>query len=336
MNDPRSHLMQLINAFEASRAVHVAAALDLAGALRNGPAKAEALAARTGAHPDALQRLMRSLAALGILKYVADDTFALAPAGEFLRRDIIGTCAPMAELFARTSVWQAWGDLAHSAQTGAIAYDHVHGCSIWDYRIKHPQEGEVFDRAMASGTTRFAQAVLDVCDFARFDHVVDVGGGDGVFLARILERHRHVKGTLFDQPEVIARAQPPQPAGIYEGRYNAISGNFFDSVPQGGDAYLLKWIMHDWSDSAAVDILRTCRRALKPDGRLLVCEYIIGPEFASPEGELMDLTMMVMNGGRERTRDEFAALFAAAGFRLLSITRTSTPLCVIEGEIAPG
>jgi SAM-dependent methyltransferase len=216
-------------------------------------------------------------------------------------------------------------------RTGTTAFDHVHGADVWEYRASHPEEGEVFDRAMAARTEEFADAVLGACDFGRFAHVVDVGGGDGTLLAKILAAHPRARGTLFDQPQTAARAQSALASLGLSTRCQAVGGNFFESVPEGGDAYLLKWVLHDWDDSASVDILRTCRRAIKPGGTLIVFERVIGPPNAASEGKFVDLNMLVMNGGRERTRDEFAALFGRAGFRLNSVTPTPTPLCVIEG-----
>lgn len=330
---PRTELVRLINGFQASQAIHVAATLGLADRLRDGPASAAEIARAAGAHPDALHRLMRVLAGIGVIQSAGADRFALTAMGELLRQDASGTCAPMAELFGRPNVWQAWGDLLHTVQTGATAFDHIHGCSVWEYRSRYPEEAGIFDRAMASGTERFAQAVLDVSDFGRFEHVVDVGGGDGIFLAKILERHPAVRGTLFDQPHVIARSG--QPAPTFADRFQCIGGDFFRSVPEGADAYLLKWILHDWSDTASIDILRSCRRAMKRHGRLLVAEYVLDAGNA-PDSAFMDLTMMVMNGGRERTREEFSSIFAAAGFRLTSVTATATPLCLLEGAIEGG
>ncbi len=333
MTDARAELLRLINGFQASQAIHVAATLGLADILQRGPARSADLADLTGAHPDALRRLVRVLASIGLIEETSDQRLVLTPTGQFLRSDVSGTCAPMAELIGRPNFWQAWGDLLHTVKTGEIAFDHVHGSNVWDYRSRHPDEARAFDRAMASGTERFAEAVIDVCDFGCFEHIVDVGGGDGMFLAKILASHPHVRGTLFDQPHVIARVVASQPAEAFNGRYCAVGGNFFNGVPEGGDAYLLKWILHDWGDAASVNILRSCRRAMKRAGRLLVAEYVLGSSDASPEGEFMDLMMLVMNGGRERTRDEFAAIFAAAGFRLTSITPTATPLSVIEAVL---
>lgn len=330
MINARTELVRLINGFQASQAIYVAATLGLADQLRDGAASVAEMARSTGAHPDALYRLVRVLAAIGVVESVGTDRFALTAMGDFLRRDASGTCAPMAELFGRPNIWQAWGDLLHTVQTGDTAFDHVHGCSVWDYRSRHPDEAGIFDRAMASGTERFAQAVLDAYDFSRFEHVVDVGGGDGMFLSKILERHTAVRGTLFDQPHVIARAE--QSAALLANRCSCVGGDFFNSVPEGGDAYLLKWILHDWSDTASVEILKSCRRAMKRESRLLVAEYVLDTE-ASSDGALMDLTMMVMNGGRERTREEFSSIFAAAGFQLVLVRRTATPVCLLEGTI---
>jgi len=212
----------------------------------------------------------------------------------------------------------------------------MHGSTVWEYRARHPEETRAFDRAMAAGTERYAEAVLDTCDFSRFDHVVDVGGGDGIFLAKILARHPRVRGTLFDQPHVVGGAAAARLSGECAGRWQAIGGDFLAGVPGGGDAYLLKWVLHNWSDTAAVEILRSCRQAMRPGGRVLIVEHVIGPPNASPDGKFMDVTMMVMNGGRDRTRAEFASLLVAAGFRLVAVTPTSTPLSVIEGAIDDG
>jgi hypothetical protein len=176
-----------------------------------------------------------------------------------------------------------------------------------------------------------AAAVAAVCDFDRFASVVDVGGGDGTFLARIVTAHPRIHATLLDQPHVIARAAASFESLGLSSRCRAVGGNFFVSVPEGGDAYLLKSILHDWDDKASADILRICRQAMKPTSRLLVVEHVIGPPNTGPEGKFADLHMLVINGGRERTRDEFAALFDQAGFHLVSVTPTATPLSVIEG-----
>jgi hypothetical protein len=203
-----------------------------------------------------------------------------------------------------------------AARIPTRCFNHVHGADV--------------DRAMAAHTDRFAAAVAEVCDFDRFVKLVDVGGGDGTFLARVLAAHPRIRATLFDQPHVIERAAASFESLGLSSRCQAVGGNFFVSVPEGGDAYLLKSILHDWDDKASIDILLICRKVMGPTSRLLVVERVIGPPNTGPEGKFVDLHMLVVTGGRERTRDEFPALFGQSGFRLLSVTPTSNPLSVIE------
>ena len=330
-HDVSTHLSKLLMGFRVSQAIHVAAALGLADLLASGPKASGELAEATDTHPLALYRLMRALASAGIFRERDDRLFELTPVGEFLRSGVAGTHAPMAQLVGRPSYWQAWGNLLHAVRSGETAFNHVHGADVWEYRASHAQEGELFDRAMAAHTEQFAEAALAACDFSRFAHVVDVGGGDGTFLAKILAAHPRAQGTLFEQPQTVARAESSLVLLGLSARCRTVGGNFFVDVPQGGDAYLLKWILHDWDDRASVDILCACRRAMKPRAALIVFERFIGSPNTASDDTFVDLNMLVMNGGRERTRDEFAALFGQSGFRLVSVTPTSTPLSVIEG-----
>jgi hypothetical protein len=332
-NEARADLLHLINGFQASQAIHVAATLKLADLLGSGAKTTADIAGSTKTHPVSLYRLMRALAAIGVFHEDEEHRFALTAVGEFLRSDVSGTHAPMAELVGRPYFRQAWGDLIHTVRTGVTAFDHAHGKNVWEYRTERPDEERIFDRSMATATERFAEAVLDACDFGRFQHIVDVGGGDGMFLAKILAAHPRIHGTLFDQPHVITRAAASMDSLGFSGRCQGLGGNFFVNLPEGADAYLLKWILHDWDDKASIDILRSCRRAMKPASKLFIVEHVIGPPNTSREAKFMDLSMMVLTGGRERTRDEFAVLLADAGFRLLSVTPTVTPLSVIEGAL---
>jgi O-methyltransferase domain/Dimerisation domain len=329
--DVSADLSKLLMGFRVSQAIHVAAVLGLADLLASGGRASDELAAATKTHPLALYRLMRALASAGIFRERDHRSFELTAIGELLRSDVVGTQTPMAQLVGRPSYWQAWGDLLHAVRSGETAFNHVHGADVWEYRASHAQEGEVFDRAMAALTDRFAAAVTEVCDFDRFINVVDIGGGDGTFLAKILTTHPRVHATLLDQPHVIARAAASFESLMLSSRCRAVGGDFFVSVPEGGDVYLMKSILHDWDDVASIEILRACRDAMKPTSRLLVLEHVIGPPNIGPEGMFADLHMLVLTGGRERTPDEFAALFDQSGFRLVSVTPTSTPLSVIEG-----
>ena len=326
----RADLFRLLTGYQLSQSICVVAALGIADLLRDGPLSAVCLAKATRTDADALYRLMRALAAAGVFDEGKNAMFSLAPMGELLRDDAVGSHAPMARLFGSSENWRAWGALLHSIRSGETAFDHVHGCSVWQHRKIDVEATSIFDRAMSAGTNSYARAVLDVYDFGGFSHVVDVGGGEGTFLARILAAHPHLRGTLFDQPHVVAnRPIPLQDPGL-SGRWTAVAGDFFKAVPEAADVYLLKWILHDWDDMACITILRVIREAMTPTSRLLVIEHVIGPPNAEPEGKFLDLMMLVMTGGRERTREEFGALRCAGGLRLSAVTSTRAALSIIE------
>jgi hypothetical protein len=326
----RAELFRLINSFQVSQAIRVAATLRLADHLALGAKTVDELAVMSNAHAGALRRLLKALASIGVFREFEHDRFALTTISVFLCTDAAGTHAPWAEFVGLTHVWQAWSGLLHAVRTGSTAFDHVHGCGVWEYRAGHPEENLIFDRAMAAGTERYADAIMSVCDFGRFSHIVDIGGGDGMFLEKILAAHAPLHGTVFDQPHIVAQAKSRLAAGGFADRCTAVGGNFFSSVPEGRDVYLLKWILHDWNDEDCVRILRSCRRAMKPDGRLIVVEHVAGSAEDPPDGRFLDLMMLVMTGGRERTKEEFAKLFAAADLRLAALEPTSTLLSIME------
>lgn len=227
-----------------------------------------------------------------------------------------------AEFVGRPAHWQAWGDLLHSVRTGENAFRHVHGADVWAYRSQHPDEQVIFDRAMADLSRRLNAAVIETYDFSRFGTVVDVGGGRGALLSGLLEAHLEMNGVLFDQPHVVADVAEV-------GRMRVAPGSFFESVPEGGDAYVLKWIIHDWENEEAIAILRTCRRAMRPDAVLLLVERLLGEPNEEPGAKFSDLNMLVSAGGRERTADEYAELFTASGLRLSGV-HGGNPVAVIE------
>jgi len=227
---------------------------------------------------------------------------------------------------------RAWSGLLGGVQTGETAFDRVHGMSVWDFRARHPEETAAFDSAMAAIADQIADAVLAAYDFAPHRTIVDVGGGQGAFITKILEAHPHLHGTLFDQPHVTRRASSRLHQSAVADRCEVIGGDFFRSVPANADAYMLKWILHDWPDDEAIAILKTCRSAIQSDGRLIVMEYLIDEPNVGLEGKLMDLNMMVITGGVERTREEYAAIFGAAGVRIRRVVPTATPIAVIEAS----
>jgi hypothetical protein len=326
----RTEVLDLILGFQISQAIHVAASLGIADLLSAGPRTSTELAVAAGAHPASLYRLLRALAAVGLFHEDDRGRFGLTVHGDALRSDVPGSCAPTAQFYAGRSAWAAWSNLLHAVRTGATAFDHVHGKNVWAHRAEHAEDADAFNRAMAARAARFAEALLSVCDFGRFATVVDVGGGDGTLLASILAANPRIRGILFDQPRPVARALASLDALGVSDRCELVSGDFFVRIPSGADAYLLKNILHDWDDEASANILSACRTAMRSDSRLLICEHVIGAPNTCARGKLMDLNMLVMTGGQERSLAEFTSLLKQSRFRLLSVTPTSTPLSVIE------
>jgi hypothetical protein len=245
-----------------------------------------------------------------------------------------GSLHGLARYAGRPYFWQAWAELLHSVRTGENAFRHVHGEDVWSYRAKRPDESAVFDGAMQARTGTSVGAILAAVDFSRYGTVVDVGGGNGTLLAAVLAVNPGVKGVLFDQPHVVAGAEAVLAAADVADRCRVVAGDFFDSVPSPGDAYLLKWVIHDWEDEEATAILRVVRSATAAHSRLLVVERDLGPPNEAAPAKLSDLNMLVAPGGRERTREEYAALLDAAGFRLDAVTPAGPELAVFEGAPA--
>ena len=309
-------LLRLIYGYQVTQAIHVAAVLGIADELADGPRAVGDLASATATHAGALHRLLRALAAVEVLHEEPDGRFGLTALGEALR----GPAGTLAAFFGRPNHWTAWGQLLHSVRTGENAFRAVHGVDVWEYRARHPEERAIFDAAMTGFSHRVDAAVAAAHDFGRYGVLVDVGGGRGALLAGILAHHPGVRGVLFDQPAVVAGADGDG--------FEIVGGSFFESVPEGGDAYLLKSVLHDWEDGPAIEILRTCRRAARAGTALLVIER----QFALPATKLSDLNMLVGPGGRERSLEEYAALLAAADYELVGETPTAAGVSVIEGR----
>jgi hypothetical protein len=324
-------LMRLVNGYQVSQAIHVAATLGIADLLAAGARTSDDLAEEAGADAGSLHRLLRALASVGVLLEDDDRRFSLTAVGERLRTDVPGSLHGWAAFIGRPYYWQAWAGLLHSVQTGENAFRHVHGQDVWSYRAERPEESAIFDGAMRARTRASNAALVAAFDFSRFATLVDVGGGNGSLLADVLASHPSLQGVVFDQPHVVAGAAPVlEAAGVAE-RCRIESGSFFEAVPAGGDAYLLKWIIHDWEDEQAIAILQVIRVAMADGARLLVVERHLGPPNEEAQSKFSDLNMLVGPGGRERTQDEYAALFESAGFRLVGAT-TAGELAVFEGE----
>lgn len=331
--DPAVTLRRLALALRASRALHAAAALDLAGFLVDGPRDSASLAAATGTHPGALRRLMRALSALGVFAEPAPGLFALTPVSDRLRDDVPDSMRALVLFLAGDMRWQCWGDMLGSLRTGGTAADRVLGMGIFEYYSKHPEEAEIHERAMEGITAIASRAVLAAYDFGRFRCAMDIGGGNARQLADILAATPSLTGILFDLPHVAPAAQALLTGRGLAARCSVEGGSFFESVPMGADLHILKQVLHDWDDAHAVAILRNCREALPDNGTLLVIERMM-PERAEPGPDtdkfLTDLEMLVMAGGMERTEDEFRTLLAEGGFVLRRVIQTASIYKLIE------
>jgi hypothetical protein len=334
---PPFALFRMVTGYYVSRAIHVAAKLGIADLLAAGPRDHGELAEATGTHADSLRRVLRLLASAGVFLEAEDGKFALTPIGACLRSGVPGSMRAAALLFGGMTQ-QAWGDLLYSVKASEPAFRRVLGKDPFAYMAEHPDEAANFDAAMANFTKHIAVAVAAAYDFSPFHRIVDVGGGNGTLLAGILEANPTLTGVVFDLPEVAARAtQQVRELGL-AARCEIVGGDFFKEVPGGGDAYLLKHVIHDWNDDRATDILRTCRRAMSTDAKLLIVEAVypsrIDQSDESRGAAANDVNMLVCTGGRQRSEAEFRSLYHAAGFRLTRIVPTQTPVKLIEGARA--
>ncbi|WP_394830842.1 acetylserotonin O-methyltransferase [Pendulispora rubella] len=333
---PADELARLVNGFGISQAISVAARLGLADLMANGPVTVQDLASKIGANPRALHRLLRALAGVGVFAEMEAGSFVLTPMAERLRSDVPGSFRAFALLPSEPSFWGPWGELLYSVKTGKTAFSKVYGMDVWEWREKNPEAGQVFNDAMTSLSDAQSAAIVDAYDFSTFEHVIDVGGGHGALVRALAKAHPQLRGTVFDLAFVTERTNAAFEAEGLAERCRAESGDMFKNVPSGGDAYLFKYIMHDWEDDQALDILRTCRQAIgTASARLLVFEQVIPPGNVPHPSKLLDLQMLISAGGRERTEAEFASLLNAGGFRLVRIVPTASSISVIEGVPIP-
>lgn len=326
-------LLRLLDGFRVTQTIYAGVELGIPDLLADGERTADDLADASGADPSTLYRLLRALASLGILSEGQGQNFSLTELGQPLRSEVPGSIRGWVRLQGRDSIWRSWGNLANAVREGENSFRMVHGTDIWKWRAEHADESAIFDEAMRSMTIGVNASILDAYDFGRFATIVDVAGGNGTLLAAVLAAHPASRGILFDQAHVVSGAEPIlEAAGVLD-RCEIVAGSFFESVPAGADAYVLKWIIHDWEDEESVAILRTCRAAMSPDAVVLVIERDLGEPNENPVAKLADLNMFVMPGGRERTLDEYAALFGAADLRLLAAHPATSGYLVIEAGI---
>ncbi|MBW4575133.1 MAG: methyltransferase [Aphanothece sp. CMT-3BRIN-NPC111] len=324
-------LRQLITGYFASQSIYVAAKLGIADLLKDGAKNSDQLAQSTGAHPRSLYRLMRVLASVGVLTEIADNRFELTPMGELLRTDVPDSLRTAAILFGEEP-YRACADLHYSVMTGNTAFNHIYGMGHFEYLSQNAEAGETFNQAMTQLTTQVHSAVVSAYDFSGINRIVDVGGGHGLLLASILKANPHMTGVLFELPFATEGAQRLLEAEGVGERSEVIVGNFFESeVPQGGDAYLLKSVIHDWDDDRSRTILKNCHKSMSKDAKLLVIERVLPAGNKPSVAKINDLVMLVVAGGCERTGLEYQELFEASGFQLTNIIPTPSGFSVIEG-----
>ena len=328
-------LLEMATGHWLASAVHVAAELDIAGALQEGELSVEEIAIRVSADANSLYRLLRTLAAAGVFKEMRPRVFALNSLARPLLRDAPDSVRGMCLLGGRGFHWDAWGSLRHSVRTGQSALEHQRGKNLFEYLAAHPEDNRVFNEAMTGWASQSAAAVDAIIDFSRFRRVADIGGGNGNFLGRLLLSNAGLKGLLFDQAHVIAGAgEVLTRLGITD-RCEQVAGSFFETLPMstaiGPDAFILKNIIHDWQDSKAVTILSRVAACMSDKSILFIVESVIpeGNEFHP--GKLIDLEMLVMTpGGKERTLAEFETLCSQAGLEIVKVHATAAIESVVE------
>ena len=328
------HVFQLGTGFIVSAALGTAVKLGVADHLAAGPRSTADLAAQIGAHEDTLYRLLRALAMVGVFTETAPRTFALTPAADLLRSGAPGGAREMMLWMCDAFHYRIYAEMPHAVQTGETVDRKVTGMPVFEYLAQEPELAARFNDAMTSFSANVAPAAVQAYDFSGIATLVDVAGGHGMVLATILRQHPQMRGVLFDVEHVLAGNRLAE-LGV-QARVDVVAGDFFKAVPAGGDAYIMKHIIHDWDDEKATIILRNIRTALrgKPDGRLILLESVLQPGNEPDLGKLIDLEMLLLPGGKERTAEEFGALFARAGFALTRVVPTQSPLSVIEARLA--
>lgn len=297
----------------AAQAIHAAVKFRIPDLLASGAKSAPELAAECGAHAPTLERLLRALTSIEMFQRMPDGRYKNSPGTEILRRDHPQSLWAEGMFLPAAFLWRAIGDLAESVRTGEAAFDRVHGQNFFAYLAEHPEDAAVYNRVMTQEVLWTTPALLRACDFSRFKQLVDVGGGYGLFLSNVLSATPRLQGVLFDQPQVVAGAKDFL-KGDLAARTKILPGSFFESIPAGGDAYVLRKIIHDWDDAEAVKILSNVRAAMGDSATLLIVEGLI--DSATRPVGLTDLTMLVLHGGRERTEGDFRKLVQSAGFSL--------------------
>ena len=334
---PALLLRRLIGSYRITHAIKAAARLGLADHLGERPQSAGELAARLHVNPQALSRLLRTLVSIGLLADAGDGLFTLTPVGACLRSDAPDGMRAWALCEGAEYYQDAWMNLTHAVQTGETAFEYTHGETFYQYLARHPETGHGFSQAMLDYARLIATAVVAGYDFAGVRRVVDIGGSHGRLLSAILDANPAASGVLFDRPAVIERAEESIRGTELADRAELVAGDFFESLPAGGDLYILSRILMDYDDDRCVRLLQNCHRAMTPGGRVLIVQLLMpeqgdgGAHERLFEAAISDLNMLVLTGGRERTEGEYRTLLGRAGFRLTRVVPSQALVSLVEG-----
>ena len=332
MAQPRDDrlVLDMLTGYWKAQALYVAAKLGIADLVKDGPKTSDDLARATGTHAPSLYRLLRALASTGLFSQDDGDRFGLTPQSECLCTGP-GSKRSLAIMNGEEH-YRAWGELLYSVQTGKKAFDHFYGKPVFDFLSEHPDKAKLFDEAMTGIHGAETQPMLSAYDFSGIGTLIDVGGGNGSLLCAVLKQFPTMKGIVYDLPGVVARARDTICEADMADRCQTIAGSFFEKVPSGGDAYLMRHIIHDWTDDQCRQILGNFHKAMTPAARLLIVESVIPSGNQTFFGKFLDLTMLVIPGGKERTAEEYRKLLASAGFVLSRIVPSAFEISVIEAK----
>jgi hypothetical protein len=334
--DPSQVVLQFATAYVPCAALWVAAELKVADLIGAGSKPIDELAKKTNSNEDALFRILRLLSMMGIFTETKPRHFALTPPAELLRSDHPQSMRDTVVWLADPFHFNIAAELLHSVRTGQPTVEHMTGKPAFEYFPTNAVEFQRFHLAMTNLSAMAVGAALEAYDFSPFPTIVDVGGGHGFAICSILEKYPQMQGILFDLKDIVPGAEQRICELHLEKRCRTAHGDFFQSVPEGGDLYFMKHILHDWTDARATIILRNCRRALegKSNGKVVLLEFVVPPGNQPHPSKIIDIEMLFFPGGRERMEQEWRELFAGAGFRLSRIAPTKSPFSVIEAELA--
>lgn len=323
-------LLQMITGAWVTQSIYAAAKLGIADLLKDGAKSSDELAKSTGVDAQSLYRVLRALSSVGIFAEGENQQFQLTPLAEYLQTDAPGSMRALAIFQGEPWNMQVWADILYSVKTGKTAFEHVHGMGAFPYAMQHPEAAQSFNSAMTSFSQSVIPVVMANYDFSPISTIVDIGGGQGLLIAEILKANPTMKGILFDQPPVVQGARHILEAKGVANRCEIVGGSFFESVPSGGDAYIIKNSIHNWDSERALTILKNCNRAMAENSKLLLLESVVPPANKPAHSKWLDLSMLLAVGGSERTETEYRELLAAAGFKLTKVIYTQGPIDIIE------